>query len=155
MGLKGSYFVWRPKIENHSNLKKSLEAVGALFEAAWGRLRPLEAIRCHLIQNLYIFSPKATILFSTYQHWPQTKIWGWFWGCFEAIWGRFVLVEWVLNIKLSSLWVGWSFCASVIMSIFLRPKWRLKWGYWRSLEVNCAYFVAKVKFNSLKIWKLI
>ena len=37
------------------------------------------------------------------------------------------------------------------MSIFLRPKIRLKWGCWRSLEVNCANFVAKVKFgNSFK-----
>ena len=34
------------------------------------------------------------------------------------------------------------------MSIFLRPKIRLKWGYWRSLEVNCTNFVAKVKFGN-------
>ena len=46
------------------------------------------------------------------------------------------------------VWVGWYFCASVIMSIFLRPKIRLEWGCWRSLEVNCANFVAKVKFGN-------
>ena len=56
---------------------------------------------------------------------------------------------WISN--WAHVWVGWYFCASVIMSIFLRPKIRLKWGYWRSLEVNCANFVAKVKFgNSFK-----
>ena len=62
----------QPQAACSHNLKKSLEAVGALFEAARGHLRPLEAIIGHLTQNLYIFSLIVTILFSTYQHWPQS-----------------------------------------------------------------------------------